>query len=299
MLETKLLSENIKYETVLCDFCGSEDYEVWDYARSNTLVKCNKCELVFTNPRIAKSSVKDEVIYSKSYFQQKSRMTDKLKAARKISYRLEIEIIENLSTGGRILDVGCGMGFFLDCFSDRWEKNGCDVSSYALKEAENKGVRIYKGELEHLDFENDFFDVVYFRASLHHTYSPKLCLDKAMKILKPGGVVAICMSNNIDGLVGKIMKAHIRSYEQAHNYLFSTKILETYLVHAGFNIIKIYYPYFSTGYESIRDIPDLVVAYMKYLNLKWTSKLNISSNYDFASPAFYRNYVNIYARKEL
>jgi SAM-dependent methyltransferase len=146
MFKTITLPNNLEYETITtCDLCGSENIIYWDSARSNTLSKCKDCGLVFTNPRIADSKVKDRLLYSKAYFQQKSRMTEKLINARKTSYHREIQKLSKYLSHGRILDVGCGMGTFLDHFSSGWEKHGCDVSSYALQEAEKWDCRVSRG----------------------------------------------------------------------------------------------------------------------------------------------------------
>lgn len=105
------------------------------------------------------------------------------------------------------------------------------------------------------------------------------------------------MSNNVDGLAGKLFKAHVKSYEQAHNYLFLTKTLKKYFTHTDFKVLKTSSPYFGTGYSSWTDYPNFAISYIKYLYLKLSSKLNKPETYDFASPTFYGNYLNIYARK--
>jgi len=297
MLETVLIKEPLKMETLTrCDLCGSSNLVFWDAARSNTLSQCSSCGLIFTNPRIADSRLKDKVIYSESYFRQKSRMTPKLVAARKKSYELEIRTLEKLDLAGKILDVGCGMGVFLKCFGSEWEKYGCDVSSFALEEARKRNITTFHGEFENLDFGDRNFDVIYFRASLHHTYHPSRCIQKARQLLKPDGILAICMSNNVSGPSGILFKAHVRSYEQAHNFLFSKKVLVRYLESNGFSIDRITWPYFETGYATWKDVIMFFYLYIKYLGLQLTGRIDSQEYNDFSSPPFYGNYINIYAR---
>ena len=298
MFETTSLPDDILFETVDCDLCGTDDVEDWDVARLNTLSRCGKCGLVFTNPRIKNVKEKNSILYGESYFQQKSRMTEKMIKARKKTHWIEINELKKFVKGGRVLDVGCGMGMFLDSFGSEWEKHGCDISSYALNIAREKGIYIYPVEFEKFGFKKEFFDVVYFRASLHHTYSPKKCLENAYAILKPDGVIAICMSNNSGGVSGRLFKGHIKSYEQGHNYLFSRRVLENYLKILGLKIVNVSYPYFGTGYASYRDFIEIIFLYAKYLHLRFSSRLNKPENRDFSSPTFYGNYINIYARKE-
>jgi len=297
MFETTEIPNKTVFEEIYCDLCGSDKNILWDIARSNKLSRCKNCGLVFTNPRIKNAKEKDQIIYSESYFQQKSRMTDEMLKARKKTYQFEIQSLMDFVKNGRILDVGCGMGVFLESFGKEWEKYGCDISSYALSIAQEKGVEVYQGEFEHLDLKKDFFDVVYFRASLHHTYSPKKCLKNAHKILKPNGLIAICMSNNCSGIAGRLFKGHVKSYEQGHNYLFSHSTLNRYLADCCFELLNVSYPYWGTGYESYRDFTDIVFLYAKYIFLRSFSKLNDPKYYDFSSPTFFGNYINIYAKK--
>lgn len=297
MLETRSLPDDVKMETVPCDLCGADNLSVWDRARANTLVQCRNCGLVFTNPRIAQAADKDKLLYDRGYFEQPSRMSDKLVRARHRSHWRELSCLRRLVFGGRILDVGCGTGAFLRHFDVRWERHGCDVSSYALEEARKHGITTHHGEFETLDFAGLNFDVVYFRASLHHTYSPRRCLARAVELAKPGGYVVVSMSPTHDGLCGRLFRGRVRSYEQAHNYLFSTVILRRYLEGAGLRVEEVRHPYFGTGYESWRDFVELPIRYAQFLWMKATGRLEHPCNHDFASPPFHGNYVSLYARK--
>ncbi|MBU1864513.1 MAG: class I SAM-dependent methyltransferase [Candidatus Omnitrophica bacterium] len=297
MLETLIIPENVRREHVTCDLCGSDKLEEWDRARTNNLSRCRQCALIFTNPRIAEWQEKDRIVYAKDYFQQKSRMTHKLVRARTRVFKSEIRAIKQYIPQGRILDVGCGTGAFLSSFGNNWDKYGCDTSSYALDIAKQKGIKIFHDEFENLDFDNSQFDVICFRASLHHTYSPQLCLKKAYTLLKSNGLIVISMSNNVDSVCGRLFKAHIKSYEQAHNYLFSKNTLIAYLTMAGFKIEKIKHPYFGTGYESVKDFLSIVPLYLKYCYLKKKMRLNQPDTYNFKSPTFYGNYISVYAQK--
>lgn len=298
MLETKRLPQGLEMEAVNCDLCGSSNYSLWDTSRSNLVTKCNDCGLVFTNPRIARSEDKDRYLYTESYFSQKSRMTQNLVKARQTSYRMEISALEEFVDGGEILDVGCGMGLFLDCFDKKWERHGCDVSSYGLEEAGRRGINTYHGEFENIDFGERKFDVIYFRASLHHAYSPRRCIEKAVEMLVPNGMLVITMSNNCGGVCGRLFRAHIKSYEQAHNYLFSEVTLTKYMERSRMRVLKHHYPYFGTGYDSVGDFFKLPAVYAHYVILRLLGKLSDEKYWDLSSPPFYGNYVNVYARKD-
>lgn len=284
-------------ETVPCDLCGSEDYGIWARARGNTLSICHQCGLVWTNPRLRNREFKDKKLYDRGYFFQQDRFTERQKRGRATVHRLEREKIESIVPGGRILDVGCGMGTFLEGFGAPWEKHGCDISSFGLEEATRRGVKTYHGEFERLDFGDLPFDVVSLRASLHHTYSPRRCLERAHALLRPGGLVAIAMSTNRDGPMGKLFKGHVKCYDQTVNYLFSTLTLHRYLENAGFIVRGYSYPYFGTGYDSVMDWIEIAPRFGCYLFALLTGAENSPRWRDLASPPFHANYLNIYAEK--
>lgn len=297
MLETRDRYSGIELVRVDCDLCGSSNLETWDRARANTLSRCRCCGLIFTNPRVGTAKEKDELFYAEHYFNRKPRMTPKMMAARKKSYAREVEMLERLCSPGRILDVGCGTGEFLQALGPGWEKHGCDISTYAVDQANEKGIRAHLGEFEQIAYDAESFDVVYFRAALHHTFSPRASLARAVHVLVPGGLLAVVMSNNADGPCGKLFKGHVRSYEQAHNYLFTRASLARYLDQTGFDLMHTDIPYFGTGYESWRDFWALLPRYAAYQWLKVAGRLNTPANYSFASPPFWGNYASVYGVK--
>ncbi len=290
--------DDTDFESIVCDCCGSDRLRSWDQARCNQLSQCRQCGLVFTNPRIAHSEAKAKLLYSQEYFERQSRMTKKLVAARTRSYEVEGRILCDLvPQGGRILDVGGGTGLFLQSLDSRWEKHCSDVSVFALSEAKKRDITVYHGELEHLDLAGQSFDVVCFRASLHHAYSPRRCIKRAFTLLKPGGLVAVVMSNNWSGPCGRMFKAHVKSYEQAHNYLFSTSSLKRLIGAQGFAVERVSYPYWAGGYGAWTDFVALPWRYGRYLWMRRTQQLNTPLTIDFCSPTFWANYVSIYARR--
>lgn len=60
--------------------------------------------------------------------------------------------LEKIVTGRMIFDVGAATGYFLDLAKERgWKTAGSEISTFAAKEAANKGHKIYQGSL--LDYE--------------------------------------------------------------------------------------------------------------------------------------------------
>lgn len=93
--------------------------------------------------------------------------------------------------GGRLLDVGCGLGLFLAGMADRFELYGMDLSEYAIVEASRRlpAARLKVGSLTAgVPFDADF-DVVTAINVFEHLDDPGAGLDAVRARLRPGGLL--------------------------------------------------------------------------------------------------------------
>lgn len=92
---------------------------------------------------------------------------------------------------GRLLEVGCAYGFFLDeaeQFFD--ERIGTDFSAHAAEIARTRADRIYVGGIEELGDEGRF-DLVAMIHTIEHIYDPLAMIRKVRRLLAPGGAVLL------------------------------------------------------------------------------------------------------------
>jgi len=100
--------------------------------------------------------------------------------------------------GGKILDVATGYGDFLklltESFRDYSEAVGIDTDrervEAARKSSENN-LRFVVMNAGRTDFDEDHFDTVAIRHSLHHLKNPAAVLDEMKRILIPGGLFVV------------------------------------------------------------------------------------------------------------
>ena len=90
--------------------------------------------------------------------------------------------------GGKILDVGCGPGWFLSSLGSEWDRYGVEVSTYASKVARNSGA-IHNGTLE--EYTETGFDVIVMNHVIEHIADPVSVLKKIKNILNDDGVLII------------------------------------------------------------------------------------------------------------
>lgn len=256
------------------------------------LVKCKNCGLVYINPRLTEEGLKR--LYKKEYFSTYANTKSLGHKKRQGIFEVEIveleKLIQKLKIGRKILDVGCGGGFFLTSLNDSWKKHGIDINSFAVKYGRDTfGIDILKGNLREISFSDETFNVVNMRSTIEHLPDPMSELYETHRILRKGGMISIC-TPNIGGVCGKIYKEKFRFVCPAHHiYYFSTKTLSRLLKKAGFKIQKVVYPYFSTPYFSLLD--PLKILYDAI-------SLRIFRDPYVVSPPFFGNLVNVYATKK-
>lgn len=108
------------------------------------------------------------------------------------------KIAQHLQPGQRLLDAGCGRYLkFCKEFSGIAEVVGIDLET--TLETDNQrhpfGVR---GDLDHLPFPNEYFDVVISRSVVEHLANPSQVFAEFFRVLRPGGKVVIITPNKYD-----------------------------------------------------------------------------------------------------
>lgn len=141
---------------------------------------------------------------------------------------------------GRILDVGCSTGIFLDAMREAgWDTLGVEIAPDAVAYARDRlNLNVLAGQL--LDHELPFesFDAVTFWDVLEHTFDPFENLKEANRLLKIGGIIALTIPNweSIDRkLFGQ---AWIGFDSPRHLYVFPRETLFRMLVESGFQLDK-------------------------------------------------------------
>jgi len=98
----------------------------------------------------------------------------------------------------RILDLGCGIGFWCEYFDTLGYQNvtGADLSSASLDlaRARLKGsarVQFRQENAENLSFSQNHFDHVNCQGVIHHTPDTQQALNEIVRVTKPGGTVSV------------------------------------------------------------------------------------------------------------
>lgn len=241
-------------ETVPCNLCGSNDYEVvyppryelakpeeiektfrssGDEVLLDQLVQCRVCGLQYLNPRLRSDVViegystgTDEVFVSQA-------------AGRERTFAKGLKLIERLRPGrGRLLDVGTAGGSFMAVARDAgWEVEGCEPNRWMSEWAnEHYGLKVVPGTIFDMKLPDSSFDVVTLWDVLEHTPDPKSVLQECNRVLKPGGLVVVNYPD-ISSSIAKIMGRRWVFLLSVHLYYFVPKTLTDMLSRVGFDVV--------------------------------------------------------------
>lgn len=100
--------------------------------------------------------------------------------------------------GGRVLEVGCGLGHLLGWLSDRYEVFGGDVNLWALGQARENvpGGNFLRLSAEDLRmFPDATFNVVISKHVLEHLRDPEASIREMSRVLAPGGLLVVATPN--------------------------------------------------------------------------------------------------------
>ncbi|PTN34149.1 methyltransferase domain-containing protein [Desulfonatronum sp. SC1] len=181
-----------------CDVCDGDDFIPIAKRNGRNIVKCKICGLDYMNVRPNRNILKN--VYATEYFtaeriqdNAESYEADKENILRFACARLDV-LEEIQPAKGKLLDIGCALGFYLELARDRgWKVAGFDISNYAVRYAHDKLnlKEVQQGTVETVEYEKDSFDAIICSLVLEHFVDPRGSLAKILSWLRPGGHIAI------------------------------------------------------------------------------------------------------------
>jgi len=235
------ICHNNKYETIYEDL---PDLLLNQQNVRATLVKCTNCGLIYQNPRPDIYEIED--FYPDSYesFEPSNyeiRESSLLQRAYDYGIYKRSKFINRYKKDGRLLDVGCAVGTFLNGMRKygQWVLQGVEINAHAAEVARNKyGLDVFTGTLEQAPFPDQSFDVITLWDVLEHLHDPMASLNKIQSLLKGDGILVMRVPNG-NSLDAKIFKRHWAGLDiPRHLTVFTPGTLELALKGAGFQSIE-------------------------------------------------------------
>jgi SAM-dependent methyltransferase len=162
----------------------------------------------------------------------------------------------SLVPGGRVLDVGCGTGRFLDALPERFAGTGVDVSAEMLERALAKGLDTVHASGDELPFEDASFDLVTTFAVLHHVIDPERVrgtLREMARVVRAGGALIVWDHNPLNPY-WPILMARLPQ-DQGDERLVPARLIVGTLRSAGLRDVRLRRMTFTPDFTPPRLLP--------------------------------------------
>jgi SAM-dependent methyltransferase len=227
-----------------CRLCGSSsNLRIVLKNGKTSLVKCHSCGVGFVDPPYSSDSM--AMHFKDEYIQDDTRLEKVYGDLRSAALTLIASQVLRKKQRGRILDVGCAGGYFLDRYfrSAKWEKSGVEPSRYALQRMARRGIKAYEGDLLSVQLPAQSFDVITAAGVLPYFREPARELQIIRRALKPDGLLVVEMPLGATQIwrhttaLGKLTGGGSRSvFNSPHLYFYDLKSVRYLLRENGFRI---------------------------------------------------------------
>ena len=259
-----------------CPGCGADDFEVLfnpsieegeleegvdtvymlpggKYGRH---VRCRNCRLIYVNP------IEKVAQINNHYSEMENGDAAIIRGSRLRAARAQVELVKKYNGNTRLLDMGCGEGFFLfDASREGYITKGVELSLNAARYARTEfGLDVDGGPFEEMRFPGDYFDVVTLWQVLEHLPQPLMALKEVYRVLRPGGLVVVS-TPDIGGIPAKVLRRKWWNIRRVHINQFTTGSLMNILGNAGFGDLS------SVNYKESISLLMLFIPLLKQVRL--------------------------------
>ena len=261
-----------------CNLCNGTEWETIEEVGSTRVVRCS-CGLVFVTPSTRRSSL--EQAYGDAYY----RSWEDQASQREWIWARRMQRVEALAESpGRLLDVGCGTGVFLQVAQARgWKVTGTEFSPFAVEAATRHGFTVVQGELWEAGFPSNTFDVVTCWHVIEHTADPLRVAREILRVLQPGGWLVLAVPNLEDHIfrtayvLARLRRPRLYEPDEREIHLvhFSARTLRTLVAAAGFNVVEVGFDRGAAAVWKQRMVNEFAYLWYRLTGLNWGMALEL------------------------
>ncbi len=251
-----------------CPVCKTEKqnllFSCKDYVASGEsfeIVVCPNCSLQYTNPRPAENEI-GPYYQSNKYISHAGSDKSELGVTYKIydwvrnySIGKKLDLIKSYHKTGKLLDLGCGLGHFLQGVKQdkTFDATGADVSEEAISYIKNQfSIEAIK-ESELINYSTGEFDIITQWHVMEHVHRLDERMAELKRLLSQGGTmfIAVPISSSFDATY---YKQFWDAYDvPRHLYHFNPKSFRKLMEKHGFKVIKEKAMLFDAPYIAMRS----------------------------------------------
>lgn len=275
-----------------CNLCGNTQTRPFCPENQRGLVQCTQCQLVFVGQQPEAHEL--YALYGETYFHNEQSgevgytnyIADEPNIRATANRRLAF--VERFAPQkGKMLDVGCAMGFFVDVAKERgWKVEAADVSGFAVQYVRDRfGHTAHHGNLTDLDLPEAHYDLITLYDVIEHVPDPNGNVQKVARLLKAGGVFEMA-TPDVGSLPARLTGKRWIGYKlsEEHVYYFSVATLTKLLNDNGFDVLHVRH---VGKYVTLRLFLDRLGFYAPFLSrpLQWLERtLQLSQRSFYVNP---------------
>lgn len=239
------------------------------------IVRCRSCDLVYFS-----EAVDTKALYGANYFhggEYHDYSLDKGTLQRNFSGR--VVYLEQILLKGRLLELGCAYGFFLELAAKKYEAQGIDISEDGVRNAKEKlGLNARHGDFLNFPDELSSYDVACLWDTIEHLPEPFQYLEKLGKWVKPGGHLVLT-TGDFGSILARMRGRKWRQiHPPTHLFYFDKKTISRALEKAGFRVVEFSY---VGQYRSYRSMFYELFC-LRHPNFSWIYRLfTLNGRLDF------------------
>jgi len=186
-----LASDNPGISQAFCPACGQETAQRFLYVKNGcAILACESCGI----GRAETSQFDPEAYYTGDYFAggHDDGYADYLGAENVLrrEFARVVETVRKYRPGGRLLDVGCAYGFFLQEAKRYYQVAGLELAEDAVRHAQGQGLDVRRGIADAATLAQfGPQDVITLLDVIEHVPDPRETLSVCAANLNPGGVI--------------------------------------------------------------------------------------------------------------
>ncbi|KJU85114.1 type 11 methyltransferase [Candidatus Magnetobacterium bavaricum] len=218
------MSNTTHAKLIDCPICNGTRFKTL----FNNMVRCRECNLIFVNPQPTDEQLK--MLYTEDYYASWGLATehDSVREIKTATFDTLLKIAERYFSGGRVLDVACATGFFLEVAQRRgFNAYGVELSQYSASIARELfgADRVFQGCLEDARYEAGSFDAVFMTDLIEHVKDVNALLREVYRILRVGGVLVV-VTPDVKSMTFRLMGRHWPHFKAEHLFYFSPSTLK-------------------------------------------------------------------------
>jgi SAM-dependent methyltransferase len=225
-----------------CALCGTALSQHLFDKEGYPVGRCSGCGLIQLDVELDRAEL--EEIYGAEYFTEEDLLHDYV-AERPVRLESGVRVaaaLARLVPSGRLLDVGCAAGFFLEPASRHYDVTGVELSPFASEYARREfGLRVLTGDITEVDLDGEQFDVVTMWNTIEHVADPLATVTAVATLMRPGGLFVMSTGDASGPLARRDLPGWNLMLPPYHLFFFSPRTIDRLLAQAGFRLRRIIY----------------------------------------------------------